>query len=241
MYNPQNGEKSGFGQSVCVSVCLSVCLSVLPLSEGPPFLFVCFLRCLFLFPARAYVLFFCLFFYGLRFGLSSESSVTDGLVGVSPLRKTISNPPETYNHNCSLSEKTYHKSVSLPGGKNCDIDPESNRVVRELQGLTLAHDWARRNTERGEKSRTPSPSKAKMTFLEGFRNTLRQKTKSGSDSANGYGNPTNSGIGISDENQSDNRLETDIKSPSVSFFFSFLFTNCYEQLWLNLTIPRWLM
>ena len=27
MYNPQNGKKSGFGQSVCVSVCLSVCLS----------------------------------------------------------------------------------------------------------------------------------------------------------------------------------------------------------------------
>ena len=30
MYNPQNGEKSGFGQSVCVSVYLSVCLSVWP-------------------------------------------------------------------------------------------------------------------------------------------------------------------------------------------------------------------
>ena len=28
MYNPQNVEKSGFGQSVCVSVCLSVRLSV---------------------------------------------------------------------------------------------------------------------------------------------------------------------------------------------------------------------
>jgi len=28
MYNPQNVEKSGFGQLVCVSVCLSVCLSV---------------------------------------------------------------------------------------------------------------------------------------------------------------------------------------------------------------------
>ena len=27
MYNPQNVEKSGFGQSVCVSVCPSVCLS----------------------------------------------------------------------------------------------------------------------------------------------------------------------------------------------------------------------
>ena len=27
MYNPQNVEKSGFGQSVCVCVCLSVCLS----------------------------------------------------------------------------------------------------------------------------------------------------------------------------------------------------------------------
>ena len=28
MHNPQNAEKSGFGQSVCVSVCLSSCLSV---------------------------------------------------------------------------------------------------------------------------------------------------------------------------------------------------------------------
>jgi len=27
MYNPQNVEKSGFGQSVCASICLSVCLS----------------------------------------------------------------------------------------------------------------------------------------------------------------------------------------------------------------------
>ena len=26
MYNPQNVEKSGFGQSVCVAVCLAVCL-----------------------------------------------------------------------------------------------------------------------------------------------------------------------------------------------------------------------
>jgi len=30
MYNPQNVEKSGFGQSVCVSVCLSVLLSLFP-------------------------------------------------------------------------------------------------------------------------------------------------------------------------------------------------------------------
>ena len=30
MYSPQNVEKSGFGQSVCLSVRLSVCLSVLP-------------------------------------------------------------------------------------------------------------------------------------------------------------------------------------------------------------------
>jgi len=28
IYNPQNVEKSGFGQSVCVSVCPSVCLTV---------------------------------------------------------------------------------------------------------------------------------------------------------------------------------------------------------------------
>ena len=30
MYNPQNVEKSGFGQSVCVSVCPSVLLSLFP-------------------------------------------------------------------------------------------------------------------------------------------------------------------------------------------------------------------
>jgi len=37
MYNPQNVEKSGFGQSVCVSVCLAVCLAVaFPAnSQGP--------------------------------------------------------------------------------------------------------------------------------------------------------------------------------------------------------------
>jgi len=28
MYNHQNGEKSGFGQSVAMSACLSVCLDV---------------------------------------------------------------------------------------------------------------------------------------------------------------------------------------------------------------------
>jgi len=28
LYNPKKVEKSGFGQSVCVSVCLTVCLAV---------------------------------------------------------------------------------------------------------------------------------------------------------------------------------------------------------------------
>jgi len=40
MFNPQNVEKSGFGQSVCVSVCLSVRLSVL-LSVCPVCLSCC--------------------------------------------------------------------------------------------------------------------------------------------------------------------------------------------------------